>query len=48
VKEREADPAGIESSAMDAPVDGLNHSTANLREASIAERSTVNDPPTGA
>ena len=33
---------------MEAPVDGLNHSKANLREPDIADRSIVNEPPDGA
>ena len=38
----------MELPAFTDPVDGLNHSTANLRELGIAERSTVNGPPEGA
>ena len=35
------------SPAIVNPVDGLNHSTANVRELAMAERSIVNGPPDG-
>ena len=44
----EDDPDGIDLPAVTAPVDGLNHSTANVLALDIAERFTVNEPPTGA
>jgi hypothetical protein len=48
VNECEDDPERMGSAAIVDPVDGLNHSTANVRELDIAERSTVKDPPDGA
>jgi len=44
----EDDPAGIGAPARGIPVDGLNHSTDNVRDPDIAERSTVNETPDGA
>jgi hypothetical protein len=35
-------------STIVAPVEGLNHSTANVLEPDIAERFIVNEPPEGA
>jgi len=44
----EDDPAAIESWDIVSSLAGLNHSTANLRESGMAERSIVNEPPEGA
>jgi len=44
----EDDPAAIESWDIVSSLAGLNHSTANLRESGMAERSIVNEPPAGA
>ena len=42
------DPAAIEFCDIVCPLAGLNHSTANVRELAMAERSIVNAPPEGA
>jgi hypothetical protein len=47
VNDQENDPAGTEPAGTTAPVEGLNHSTVNVRELDIAERLTVNEPPLG-
>ena len=44
----EDDPAAIEFWDIVSPFAGLNHSTANVRELAMAERSIVNAPPEGA
>jgi len=41
-------PAGTAAPAVVTPVDGLNHSTFNVRDDGIADTLTVNDPPVGA